>query len=819
MKNENEALSFGVTDAQSDSLSYNLTPVLYIGGIPQGPWTYDRPLSFFGYPNANLQFPAGFHINPNTGLVQFRPTALNQVAIVAVKVTSWKRINGSMQERSKVYRYQGVVIGAMDTTNATPYVSVLTSNPQGCIGDTLRARYRLHDADSNQYLRAYPLNTPEGMTWSVDYAQSPPVLTIQWVPDSADLKINSNSTFYELEFAVEDDHCPLPKHKSWWVIFSISLRPAADVHLYDSGCGYIGISVQNIQNTVSLAWEMDPVIGSPSLISMTNPPRLLPGIHYSVLRLGGYRCNTTFYDSFTIKPYAIPDLSVNPVFFCPGTLRQFHSGLDSSFVHVDHTWNWKGTTTQNTQGSVTIPVDSGILYLQVVDSMGCEVNDSLKIHLFQDWILSTGLDTMLCSDDPYLLYVAMDSLKTFIWWDNTTLNMTNAYQSGTYWLEAMDTNGCSRRDSFDIVLNPIPQPNLGPDASICHYDSVLLDAGTGYVSYSWSDGDNTQMRWVSGNAVLQVFVEDQNGCVGSDTIEVGRYSPSQLNLGNDTLLCWTDSLLLNAGTFTSWLWNDGNTQGQRWVDQEGTYRVTATDSNSCYATDSLVVSINKPEVQIIGDTLFCSGDSVELSLLQNYSLIVWSTGDTASTTYVSAAGMSYVMITDSLGCSNGDGYYVFEAPLPDASFTYTDLGGRFIQFNTSNTLLEYTWIFGDGDSSELDDPLHHYDSVKNYQVELFVVDDYGCENSTTQTISFGTGLGKAMETPLNVYPNPSNGSFFIDWQGALTKVHIIDQMGKKVATFTTEEGTRQYNLSLAPGVYMLMDASRSFEPVRIQVLH
>ncbi|HCS19055.1 MAG TPA: hypothetical protein DIW47_00575 [Bacteroidetes bacterium] len=813
MKNADEALNFGASHTQADSLSYALTPTIHLGGTIPGPWNYQNPLSYFGFPNANLALPAGFHINSNTGLVQFRPTALNQVAIVSVEAKSWKRVNGVMQLISQAYRYQGVVIGATDTTNAMPYMLPIgSSNANGCLGDTLRVRYGLYDADSTQHLRVISLSSLEDMTWSVDYAQSPPVLTVQWVPDSANSIHNTN--YYHVNFVVEDDHCPLPKRQTRTITFGVSFRPAADVHLSDSLCGYVSLSVQNVQNTVGMGWYMDGGLNQ----SISNPPRLLPGTHTSIFRLGGYQCNVYFYDTFTIKPYGVPDLSVNPQTYCAHTTAPFFSGVDSAFGGSTYTWNWKGTTTQNTQGSITIPLDSGYLYLSVLDSIGCETHDSLKIRLFEDWGIATGLDTILCTNDPYLVHEFLDSHLQWMWWDSTSNDSTFAYQSGTYWLEATDSNGCSRRDSFDIILNPIPDPDLGADANICHSDSVQLDAGAGYVAYYWSDGDTSQMRWISGNASLQVYVEDQNGCLGSDTVVVGRFSPSLLNLGNDTLLCWTDSVLLDAGTFSSWLWNDGNTSGQRWVDQAGTYSVTGTDSNSCYSVDTVVISIHKPQVTIAGDTLFCTGDSVELSLLQTYPLVVWSTGDTADYTYVDATGMSYVFITDSLGCSNGAGYYVWEIPLPSASFTYSDLGGRQIRFNAADTLMEFTWIFGDGDSSVMDDPLHTYPAYQNYQVELFVVDVYGCENSTTQTISFGTGMGSVEGFSLNVYPNPSNGTFFIDWQGEAKEVRVIDQVGKQVAVFHLEEGTKTYSLNLAPGVYMLMDAQGGFEPVRIQVI-
>ncbi|MHB1277127.1 MAG: hypothetical protein ACYC1Q_01875, partial [Bacteroidia bacterium] len=60
-----------------DSLSYELvnglqglnSSVTYSGNFSPV-----RPMTFFGFPNQNLQWPAGFHLDPLTGDLMFRPT-------------------------------------------------------------------------------------------------------------------------------------------------------------------------------------------------------------------------------------------------------------------------------------------------------------------------------------------------------------------------------------------------------------------------------------------------------------------------------------------------------------------------------------------------------------------------------------------------------------------------------------------------------------------------------------------------------------------------------------------------------------------------
>ena len=65
-------------------------------------------------------------------------------------------------------------------------------------------------------------------------------------------------------------------------------------------------------------------------------------------------------------------------------------------------------------------------------------------------------------------------------------------------------------DSFDVPgLAPV-KPDLGPDRVICAGQTILLDAGSGYVAYQWENGPATQSIPVSASGVYVVSATD--GC-------------------------------------------------------------------------------------------------------------------------------------------------------------------------------------------------------------------------------------------------------------------------------------------------------------------
>mgnify|MGYP006191201633 FL=1 len=89
-QNEDFVYSFAVKDTSDtgDSFSYTLATAFQYENMSStysGGFSALRPLTFYGFPNQNLPAPAGFHLNPATGVLSFRPTELNEQAVVVAE--------------------------------------------------------------------------------------------------------------------------------------------------------------------------------------------------------------------------------------------------------------------------------------------------------------------------------------------------------------------------------------------------------------------------------------------------------------------------------------------------------------------------------------------------------------------------------------------------------------------------------------------------------------------------------------------------------------------------------------------------------------
>ena len=171
------------------------------------------------------------------------------------------------------------------------------------------------------------------------------------------------------------------------------------------------------------------------------------------------------------------------------------------------------------------------------------------------------------------------------------------------------------------------------------------------------------------------------GCdVVSDFITIEVNPKPTVDLGNDTIACEEFTILAPDGNL-SYLWSDESKEPYLYVTQDGTYYLTVTDSNDCRNSDTITVIIkDKPTIDLGEDILLCEGAAM-LSVSENFSHILWNTGDTDFAISISQSGVYTVTVTDEFGCMNSDTISVQIKPK-----LVVDLGDDIFTCNTSVVL-------------------------------------------------------------------------------------------------------------------------------------
>jgi gliding motility-associated-like protein len=136
-----------------------------------------------------------------------------------------------------------------------------------------------------------------------------------------------------------------------------------------------------------------------------------------------------------------------------------------------------------------------------------------------------------------------------------------------------------------------------------------------------------------------------------------------VNLGADTSLCRSDTLILDGGNLgAAYIWQDGQTSQTVVVRQEGIYHVMVT-KDGCIGKDSITISsLPSPLITLSDDTTICRAGGAILtagggysyswfptgSLSNSTSSITRATPDTTTKYYLTVGGNNNCMAKDSV---------------------------------------------------------------------------------------------------------------------------------------------------------------------------
>ena len=174
--------------------------------------------------------------------------------------------------------------------------------------------------------------------------------------------------------------------------------------------------------------------------------------------------------------------------------------------------------------------------------------------------------------------------------------------------------------------------------------------------------------------------------------------------------------------------------------------VEEVNSNGCIGYDSISIEVHplpNPIIIANDNTSFCEGDSVILSLMDNYDTYNWSPISSSESFFVAYESGDYsVNVIDSFGCENTSNII----PVSTQSLLFVDfiVDGVCVHSpiklkNTSTTSLgnitSSTWYLGNGLFMNGDSIYHIYDEAGDYEVSLTINTDIGCVGSQTKILS------------------------------------------------------------------------------------
>lgn len=326
---------------------------------------------------------------------------------------------------------------------------------------------------------------------------------------------------------------------------------------------------------------------------------------------------------------------------------------------------WQDNSTDSTL-TVTSP---GVYWVQVKDACNEIYRDSILISAAIPLPLDLGPDLYKCNSDS-LHITAPPNFINYNWSPNYNISNISG-QSVTvypnidtiYRLAAESSEGCITHDSIRVYVLNSPLINLGADISFCRGDSLTLNAGPGFTSYSWNTGNNSQQIIVNNVGLYSVFATAANGCTSTDSLRViSVYDNPIINLGDDVTICDNEIKRLSAGTgFINYNWSNGSTGSFLDVNTIGEYWVIVTDQNNCESSDTIKITgiLPSPKQFLPQDTILCNYSSFSLQAGATFRNYLWNTGSVSSSIFISSPGVYWLQVKAENGCAGRDTINIF----------------------------------------------------------------------------------------------------------------------------------------------------------------
>jgi len=355
-------------------------------------------------------------------------------------------------------------------------------------------------------------------------------------------------------------------------------------------------------------------------------------------------------------------------------------------------------------------------------------------------------------------------------------------------------------------------PTSGPAPLTVTFTGTGTDPDGLWMAYIWDFGDGTSFKQkdaehtypTAGSYTATLTVIDGNLAETKDTviIAVGQTAnqPPTATISANPMsgtvplqVGFSGSGSDPDGTIVSYSWafGDGTSSTQQVTthtyQSAGTYaaRLTVTDNGGATGSATVTITVSTPSNRPPTATASANPTSGVAPLVVSFTgsgsdpdgtiaSYAWTFGDgttssvrNPSHTYSSAGNYTATLtVTDNNGAAGSATVNITVATnrAPSVTVAATPMSGRAplaVSFTGSatdpdGTIASYSWTFGDGGTSTLQNPSHTYQSAGNYTATLTVTDNLGARGTAT--------VGIVVSPPANQPPtasasaNPTSGA-------------------------------------------------------------
>ncbi|MGZ3903573.1 MAG: PKD domain-containing protein [Bacteroidia bacterium] len=539
--------------------------------------------------------------------------------------------------------------------------------------------------------------------------------------------------------------------------------------------------------------------GDTSVVNSPTHTYAAPGTYtvtLTVTNMSG--CTDVFTDVVTI--YAPPAPGMSFIGTCEGSPFQFTGILGGNSASATWLWNFGNNATSTLQNpSYIFPAPGSYPVTLSVTNNGCTTTINQNVNVQPKPVVAISANPVCLGAVTSFTNNTSVAAGTITSWgwdfnndgqiDDTNQNPTNAnFAVGTSMVDLTATSsyGCVGTGTTAVTVYNLPvsaftDVNNCLNANSVFTNNSIAPVGSTIVLYNWDFGDGTvatgfqppHIYAAPGTFQVGLKATTNFGCIATHNEPITIFTLPTVSFTSNSLCANQTAQFsgsVNGGNNgMQWAWQFGigtsNVQNPSFnFPSWGTYNVSlsASDLNGCVNSTSQQITIQPAPVVAATAAPVCLGSVssfTNTSNIANGTISSWAwdlngdgitdnTTQNPNTTYTTSGSHNVVLTaTSAYGCVASNTILVNVNALPVAGFAIPNnclhISSNFINTSTApagTTLSQFSWTFGNGNSSTAQQPSYTYTNPGTYPVTLMVTTAQGCSSSVTN--------------PVTIYPSP-----------------------------------------------------------------
>lgn len=392
---------------------------------------------------------------------------------------------------------------------------------------------------------------------------------------------------------------------------------------------------------VTYAWSPATALSSATVFNPTATPTATTNYILTATNLGCAKKDTV---KVTVLPLPVANAGLDKT-VCSGTPTTIGYAAVAG-----NTYTWTPTTGLSAS-NVSLPTvtasattTTNLTYTVTVTGVnGCTKSDAMILTVKPLPAVGAGLDKTICAGSSTTVGGIGVVGQTYLWSPTTGLssstvsNPTATPTATTSYIVTATLNGCTKKDTAKVTVNPLPSAIAGTDKSVCLGSSTTIGQSTvAGVTYAWTPSTYLNSAVVSSPTVTPTIATSTTyimtstvtatGCQKKDTVVVTSNVLPTANAGVDQTLCagacvpiGSTAILLN-----SYAWTPTTGLSSATVANP-TACPTATTSYIVTRTSTLTGCSKKDTVKITVNALPTANAGVDKTIVAGSSTTIGST--------------------------------------------------------------------------------------------------------------------------------------------------------------------------------------------------